>query len=351
MTDTQKFALWQNDEISKLNNNTFVVRNRASGQLMIKRVLSKDSFEVMQKVSRISCKYLMKVFDVSVIDNRCVCLCEYIDGIPLCDRVERYGTYTEKETKAIMLSVCDGLSALHYNGIVHRDIKPENIMIDLNGNVKIIDYDISREVKRGANQDTEILGTVGYASPEQFGFSQTDDKADIYSCGVLMNFLLTGKLINEEIYQGFFTPIIEKCTEIDKDKRYINISQLKSAILGKKTDDRKYRPLPGFRGKSVLLKIFMTVILSCYFLFEFYYIYAMITQDAGVSSDPLYIQICNFLIIFVFFTGLPYILFGDVGRLSRKLCKKDEEKGRYIEKALGILSIVIGVVILFTVVV
>lgn len=346
MTNTQRYSLWQNDFVSQVNENTFVVKNRFTGALMIKRFLSADSYPVMKKISEISCVNLMTIYDVDLVENRCVCLCEYIEGMSLFDAVKRYGTYNTKQAENILLAVINGLSSLHKCGIVHRDIKPENVMINKYGIVKIIDYDISRVEKERKSKDTEILGTVGYASPEQFGFSQTDEKADIYSCGVLLNFLLTGKLVNEQLHRGKYQNVILRCVEIDKDKRYKNVDELKKALLGEYVSDRKIRPLFGFRSKHIFPKIVTTLAMIVYFIMLSYYIYAFITQDAGIRSNPIAIQIRDFFVLFVLFTALPYILFGDIGRISYRLCPNNHQKGRYIEIALAVLSLAVGFLIL-----
>ncbi len=99
-------------------------------------------------------------------------------------------------------------------------------MIDNNGVLKLIDFDVSRVYREERNMDTHILGTKGYASPEQFGFEQTDCRSDIYSVGVLINVLTTGKHIKEKLNDGRLKGIIEKCTSISPDNRYSSVKEL-----------------------------------------------------------------------------------------------------------------------------
>ena len=94
----------------------------------------------------------------------------------------------------------------------------------------LIDFDVSRLVKPEHDTDTRIIGTTGYAAPEQFGFSQTDARADIYAMGVLFNELLTRQHPSKHLADGCFRPVIERCIEVNVDKRYATAAQLRQAI-------------------------------------------------------------------------------------------------------------------------
>lgn len=133
------------------------------------------------------------------------------------------------------------------------DIKPSNIIVGLDDKVKFIDFDIAREYNDAGIKDTELLGTAGYAAPEQFGFAQTDVRTDIYAFGILYNYLLTGKHIQDKFYDGTAGDIISKCISIDPVKRYQNAKEVKEALQfnsyeRKNVMDGKFRfNLPGFR--------------------------------------------------------------------------------------------------------
>ena len=212
-----QYQLWDFSFVARIHRNIDLVRNNVTGQLMIRRISPSGDFPVLQALCGIKHRNLMEVYDLRLQDGVCVSLCEYINGITLAFRVENGQLFDVKSAKRILCQICDGLTALHSRGIVHRDIKPENIMITNDGTAKIIDYSICRLTKPNQRKDTTVLGTAGYASPEQFGFAQTSATADIYACGVLLNYLLTGKLPNEELHQGALKPVIEQCIEIDYD--------------------------------------------------------------------------------------------------------------------------------------
>ena len=163
------------------------------------------------------------------------------------------GRLSLKETKAIALQICQALFCLERLGIVHRDLTPANILIAPDGRVVITDFGISRIVKRGKNRDTTLLGTMGYTAPEQFGFAQTDTRADIYSFGVLVNRMLTGELPQEKLYQGDvrISSMVEGCTRISPKERW-GLEQVEEALAGKALHKkplikRIFYHIPGFR--------------------------------------------------------------------------------------------------------
>ena len=137
-----------------------------------------------------------------------------------------------------MLTVCDVLEHLHNlpQPVIHRDLKPENILIQENGYLKIIDFNTAKQYEDGKDNDTVIIGTRKYAAPEQFGFSQSDARTDIYAMGVLMNYLLTKRYPDEYLYiaesprEKVMSGIIRKCTEFSPDSRYQTATALREEL-------------------------------------------------------------------------------------------------------------------------
>lgn len=132
---------------------------------------------------------------------------------------------SRKQVLLIGIKLFSALMVLHEHDIVHRDIKPENIMIDAHGNVKLIDFDIARIFTQDKCGDTTVKGSKDYAPPEQFGFSQTDRRADIYSLGVTLNELAVGELPEYKMCTGKLGIIIRHCIEFDPKRRYQNAAQ------------------------------------------------------------------------------------------------------------------------------
>lgn len=178
-----------------------------------------------KKLKSITHRNIPTVYDTLNFDDGQIVLEEFIDGITVAEVLEQ-GKYTYHGAKKIILAVCDALLVLRDMDIVHRDIKPENIIVTRSGDVKLIDFNAARIHKNEKQKDTVVLGTVGYAPPEQFGISQSNEKSDIYSLGVLLNVMLTGTHPSKQLARGKAGKIVLKCTQIDPNHRFDNIESL-----------------------------------------------------------------------------------------------------------------------------
>ena len=174
--------------------------------------------------------HLPRIYEVRQEGNRCLVLEEYLSGSTVAQILEN-GLYTEDGVQRVMAAVCEGAGFLHRHGYIHRDIKPENVMVCDDGRVVLLDFDIAREYKPHARQDTCVVGTAGYAAPEQFGVAQTDTRSDLFAMGVMMNVMLTGRHPTRQAATGKLAPIIEKCTQLDPNKRYADVWALKKHLL------------------------------------------------------------------------------------------------------------------------
>lgn len=215
----------------------FVLRKKENGIRFILRTFE-GSAEVYKKLMGTSCVNLPKIYYAEEENGNAVILEEYVHGDTLYD-ILCGGTLSEKEAKDIILQLCEGLGQLHSLNIVHRDIKPENVIIRGNQAV-LIDFDASRMVDPEKDMDTKILGTTGFAAPEQYGISQTDARADIYSLGVMLNVMLTGEHPSIKLASGHYGDIIQKCTMISPNKRYQNTGELVENLNKKKKPFSKF---------------------------------------------------------------------------------------------------------------
>lgn len=133
---------------------------------------------------------------------------------------------SEKQCRVIVKELCDVLILLHGKGIIHRDIKPSNILLAKDGHIRLIDFDAARIMKEDSEQDTMLLGTRGYVPPEQYGFSQTDERADIYALGVTIR-----QLLGDKAEKFRYRRILSKCTNLDPSKRYQSICQVRKTFF------------------------------------------------------------------------------------------------------------------------
>ena len=191
---------------------------------------------------------IVNVYDVGEDRGTSFIVMELVEGITLKSYIGRKGKLSVREATSIALQVSAGLEAAHNNGIVHRDVKPQNIIISMDGKVKVADFGIAR----AANSDTinsSAMGSVHYSSPEQSRGGYSDARSDIYSMGITMFEMLTGRVpydgdttvevalkhLQEEMPSPRkFTPeipfsteqIIMKCTQKSPDRRYQNMGEL-----------------------------------------------------------------------------------------------------------------------------
>jgi len=199
------------------------LRNKATGQDLILRSHPKQ-LEAYTLLCCIRCENLPEVYDTVDVEDGQIVLEEFIDGITVAQVMET-GKYHYRGAKRVLSGVCNALTVLHDRGIIHRDVKPENVMIDKNGRVVLIDFNASRK-ETPSGKDTVIMGTVGYASPEQLGLSQSDTRTDIYATGVLLNVMLTGKHPTEAFARGRAGQIVRKCTMLNPNDRYQSAQEL-----------------------------------------------------------------------------------------------------------------------------
>ena len=125
---------------------------------------------------------------------------DFVPGQSLSKIIEKNGPLAPKDVTSLGIELCEAAGELHKHGIIHRDISPNNIVIAADG-AHLIDLGIARMRVEGASKDTTSLGTWGFASPEQYGFAQTDARSDVYSIGRILGFALTGIRPDDEAYE------------------------------------------------------------------------------------------------------------------------------------------------------
>ena len=234
-----------------------LLRHRETNQRVICREYS-GSLEAYTKLLDLDCPHLPKILAVAEDNGRVLVLEEYIPGDTLSFILEG-APLSPEQARTIAVQICLALNALHSRGVIHRDIKPENILLRGDEAV-VIDFDASRVSKPENNSDTCIMGTTGYAAPEQYGFSQTDSRSDIYSLGVLLNEMLTKKHPATQLAEGPLHPIIERCIEVNIDKRFSSAEELMAALenvpLSGQKKSRRLWMLPAAALCTALILLF-----------------------------------------------------------------------------------------------
>ena len=203
------------------------VRNKSNGKDMIVRSFQ-NPVAAYEKLVKIKCNNLPLIYDVINLEDGQVVLEEFIEGITVAEVMES-GRYKYKGAKKVLESICNALCVLENQRMVHRDIKPENVIVGNSGRVVLLDFNASREIKN-ADKDTVVMGTVGYAAPEQLGLSESDTRTDIYSAGILLNVMLTGYHPSKIKAKGKAGRIVDKCTAINPDDRFVSAIKLKNAL-------------------------------------------------------------------------------------------------------------------------
>ena len=195
---------------------------------------------------------IVNVFDVGDDGGVYYIVMELIEGITLKEYISKKGKLSIKEATSIAIQVSMGLEAAHSHGIVHRDVKPQNIIISTDGKVKVTDFGIARAASSNTIS-SNVMGSVHYSSPEQVRGGYSDEKSDIYSLGITLYEMVTGRvpfdgdttvaiaikhLQEEMVPPSVYTPdlpysleqIILKCTQKSVDRRY---SRMEDVIADK----------------------------------------------------------------------------------------------------------------------
>ena len=146
-----------------------------------------------QAVAMLSHPNIVSVYDVSTTDDADYIVMELIDGITLKQYMEKKGALNWKETLHFAIQIAKALEHAHSRGIIHRDIKPHNVMVLKNGSVKVTDFGIARVMSESNTLTKEALGSVHYISPEQAKGGRVDNRSDLYSLGVVMYEMTTGR--------------------------------------------------------------------------------------------------------------------------------------------------------------
>ena len=255
---------------------------------------------------------------------------EYVTGTPLSVLTEK-ATLSSEDAKKYILQILDGIEIMHKMQIVHRDIKPENIIIKDDGTLKLIDFDISRKIITNKNCDTQLLGTAGYAAPEQFGFGQTDERTDIYSIGIIYNYMLTGKFPIEKTANGQTGKIISKCIKIDRKDRYKNVNSLRNDIIKERFTAYKLLDIiPGFRTRNTYKMIFSVLAYIVVFI-GYAALIAIQIPDSSPGDIVIFCAIIVIMLLYTFaFFSVATNFMGVLDKLKAPVKSRNKKRALYL---------------------
>ncbi|MBR5292107.1 MAG: serine/threonine protein kinase [Clostridia bacterium] len=208
----------------------YLIKDCSSGMLAVRKRTRTELLSVYGQLSDIDINGIPRIFSIEQDGQYLSIIREYIPGKTLAEALREGVRFSEKEATEKIIALCDILSVVHSltPPIIHRDIKPSNIILQEDGGICLIDFDAARQYKGDGGGDTQHIGTHGYAAPEQYGFGETDARADIYAVGILLKELL-GESISPHLNE-----IIAACTRMDPAHRYQSAAALKRALAGKK---------------------------------------------------------------------------------------------------------------------
>ena len=234
--------------------------------------------EEAQAAAALAHPNIVNVYDVGDEQNIFYIVMELVEGITLKTYIEKKGRLTVKEATSIAIQVASGLEIAHNNQIVHRDIKPQNIIISREGKVKVTDFGIAKSISSNTNT-ADAMGSVHYTSPEQARGGYSDERSDIYSLGITMYEMVTGRVpfegetnvavalmhIQSEITPPrqlepsipvSFEKIILKCTQKKPERRYASARELIADLRKVLTHpDGEYVVIPGAipQGRTIVM--------------------------------------------------------------------------------------------------
>ena len=229
MDYSQQLALSYYKTIATLNefHNIFLVQHQDTNKIYVKKIIDVYNIDVYKKLATHPIYGIPKIKEYFEIDNQLIVIEAYVSGTSFEDVINN-GNLTLTTLTGYIIELCDILNQLHKltPPIVHRDIKPSNILITEHNHVVLIDFNAAKYYSDTSSNDTVLLGTKGYAAPEQFGFGSSSPQTDIYAIGILIKEMtahmntIPQKLLN----------ISEKCTQINPTERYDNVLELSKDI-------------------------------------------------------------------------------------------------------------------------
>ena len=305
----------------------YVVQHQSTKRLYIKKILDIYNAEIYQYLLTHSVQGIPRLIELFEENSQLIIIEEYISGTPLNELIKQKNlTYTD--ALIYVKDICRILDKLHTLNppIIHRDIKPSNITITNYNRAILLDFNAAKLFSKSSTEDTILLGTQGYAAPEQYGFGSSSPQTDIYALGIVLREILN----TCSYFPNDLNTIIKKCTEINPNERYTSVLELEADLdLLLKPEHHQlkskkiYRFLPpGFRSQTPWKMLFSSI-------FYVFIIWLSLTlESTNVIGLALWIERIFCLLIFI------SIIFGTFNYMNIQrlipLCKSSNKILKYI---------------------
>ena len=234
------------------DSSTFLVKETVTGILCVLKwgrnrqaEFLRNEMEIMEKMADRKLSGIPKAYRIFEENGEVYLVREYIEGMSLAQMVLQKGGISEAEICRISRKICQTAEQFQNpdETMIHRDIKPENIVVTPGGEVVFIDFGTMRSYKKDGSRDTFVVGTRGTAAPEQYGYTQTDQRTDVYAIGQTMLYMVSESYemnqLSECAVSRRMKKIIEKACSFEPDKRYGDAAQLRRAVEKCQANNRK----------------------------------------------------------------------------------------------------------------
>lgn len=275
-----------NKIIRILDENTCIAID-SYGRTIFQKTMSIYEKPVFQYLLKHPSPHIPMIFDYKEENGKLVVSEQYIDGISLAEKLDD-SSFSDNERKSVFLQLLEAVQFLHHAEpkIIHRDIKPANIMIDQDGAVFLVDYDSARIYVANKERDTVLMGTEGYAAPEQYGFGESDERTDIYALGKLLKNMFPD--------QKKISAVANHAMAMDPKDRYESVEALRSALMNPGCL-YNWLPIPGFRTKKVWKEIIAVLIYGFVVLICTQMTYTnSATSKVAAGFDLFWVRFCVF---------------------------------------------------------
>ena len=351
MNIDQRLELSYYQTIAELNHEheVFLVQHTGNKKIFVKKILRVYNIAVYRYLYEHPIRGIPGIYLLYEENGILTIIEEYISGNTLEEVLEAKGPMPERLVGKYISELLAILEQLHSvkPSIIHRDIKPSNIIITPKDHVMLIDLNASRpDVKK--EEDTRLLGTKGYAAPEQYGFGSSDTRADLYAVGMVMNTMLWGRFEQTIFPKSVYTPLIRNCTQMNPKDRYRDAGKLRKSIHSPydegstaKADWKRFLP-PGFR-KGVFIHTAAAIVgyfEILYFSFSLFSVDGVTSLGQIVASIFLVFTLLVMILISSNYLNVQWIM---------PLCRSENVFLRYLGVIILDAAVMIGFIIFTTV--